>query len=149
MLPAGNKRQRAGRGYTLIELLVVILIFATVAVLLPSVFPAVWSGRGLHHSAGKLTSAMRVARTRAIASQRTTGIVFTPATNHYWLTPGESRGQLESTIAVRSHLNGARPFHIQFYPDGSASGDRVVLVRQNSRVYIDVNPLTGRVSIND
>jgi general secretion pathway protein H len=122
-------------GFTLIEMVVVIVILAMIAGLVLVRHPWHSTGLDIEATTRALTSALRFARSRAIAQDRDVSVVITE--NAFvvdggapWvLPPGEV-------------LSAAQ---IVFMPDGGSSGATIVLAAGGRRIAVSVNWLTGRV----
>jgi general secretion pathway protein H len=122
-------------GFTLIEMIVVIVIMALVASLVLVRQP--WHSAGFNTEATvrALSSALRLARSRAIAQDREVTVVtradgFAVDGGAPWLLPpGEA-------------LSAAQ---IVFMPDGGSTGTTVLLAAGPRRIAVSVNWLTGRV----
>ncbi len=54
-----------------------------------------------------------------------------------------------SLVTARSQQLDATSGIIRFFPDGSSTGGRVSLARGSRRYHVDVNWLTGHVTIRD
>jgi general secretion pathway protein H len=133
----GGRRDQAG--FTLIEMIVVIVIMALIAGLVIVRRP--WHSVGLDTDASvrALTSALRVARSRAIAQDREVSVV---------------------TGAIGFSVDGAAPWvlpsgealsagQVIFTPDGGSSGGVIVLAAGPRRIAVSVNWLTGRVGTQE
>ncbi len=84
-----------------------------------------------------LVNSLRAARSRAIAQDRVVAVVTVPGGfsvdgNPLWLLPPR-----QTLTAVR----------IAFLPDGGSTGGSLVLTAEQRRVAIEVNWMTGRVSV--
>jgi general secretion pathway protein H len=134
MVRAPNE-QPGQAGFTLIEMIVVIVIMALITGLVVVRQP--WHSVGLDTEASvrALTSALRVARSRAIAQDRDVVVVtgadgFAVDGGTPWgLPPGEA---LSASQVI-------------FTPDGGSSGTTIVLAAGPRRIGVSVNWLTGRV----
>jgi general secretion pathway protein H len=131
---SGAERMRQA-GFTLIEMIVVIVIVGLVAGLVLVRQP--WHSNGLNTEATlrTLTSALRVARSRAIAQDREVAVV----------TRGGGfvlDGGAPSVLPSGEALSAAE---VIFMPDGGCSGATIVLASGSRRIAISVNWLTGRV----
>ena len=132
-------RSRAGQtrqaGFTLLELIVVIVILGLVAALVFVRQP--WHSQALNTEATvrTLTSALRLARSRAIAQDREVAVVTRG--NGFVLDGGTA-----TLLPAGDALTGAE---VIFMPDGGASGATLILASGSRRIAISVNWLTGRV----
>ena len=129
---AGPTRQT---GFTLLELIVVIVIIGLVATLVFVRQP--WHSEALNTEATvrTLTSALRLARSRAIAQDREVAVVTRG--NGFVLDGGAV-----TLLPAGDALTAAA---VIFMPDGGASGATLMLASGPRRIVISVNWLTGRV----
>lgn len=140
-------------GFTLVEMLVVLavvgLALGVVALRGPQRSPAL----DLRAAAGTVAETLRLARSRAVAGNRTVGVAFDVAGPSLRLDGAPPRGLPTGiSMAVTATLGntaGGRLAAIQFAPDGSSSGGRVVLQGGGRRTQVGVEWLTGRVSVAD
>lgn len=104
----------------------------------------------LRGTAGAVSDLLRLARSQAIAGNRSVGVVFDPAGHTMGLEGGPPRflsGAVSVAVtATADNLAGSRAA-IRFAPDGSASGGRVVLAEGGRQVQVGVDWLTGRVTV--
>ena len=133
---APNNRQR---GFTLIEVIVVLVILGLVAGLVLVRGPQRSGAADLRQASSLVAGALRVARSRAIASNRPVPVRFDPARATLQMS-NEAVRPLPSGIA----MTAAAPV-ILFRPDGSSTGGVVELVGRARTARIAVNWLTGRV----
>lgn len=147
----GGHVRAATTGFTLIELLAVLFILALVAAL---VVPSL-GGREtveLKSAARTLAAGLRHTRNRALDDNRAAVLSLDVAKREFWL-PGERRvhklpGRVDIVLfTARSEREGAERGAIRFFPDGSSTGGRITLSTDKQRYLVDVDWLTGRVSI--
>ena len=144
---------RGEKGFTLIELVVVLAI---AALLLAIVLPFGFNRRGhdeLASGAREIAGALRLARSRAILTNRPASFLV-DVENGFYRPPGAGAAHAVPTgshislsTAQQEQLNAATGA-IRFFPDGSATGDGVGLSRGAERYDILVDWLTGGVSIH-
>lgn len=126
------------RGFTLIELLVVLAILGALLAMLPTGLGAALPGLRFHAAARELALALRAARVQAVVGGSARSVALDGA--------GLPSG---TTLALDRRAGSDAPPVVRFYPDGSSSGAVIRLV-QGSRAYrIEVDWLTGRVSLDD
>ena len=96
-----------------------------------------WHSNGLNTEAAvrTLTSALRVARSRAIAQDREVAVV---TRGGGFVVDGGAPSRLPSGEALSTA-------EVIFMPDGGSSGATIVLAAGSRRIAISVNWLTGRV----
>jgi len=143
---------RTGTGFTLIELLVVMLIAGLALAVVPPMLTAGLPGLQVRTAALQLASGLRTARGQSIAQGREAVLMLDLQRNTYSvgsrvaaLAPG-----LELVLdTARSEASGVAEGGIRFFPDGSSSGGRIT-VRGGARGYrLDVDWLTGKVTLNE
>ena len=139
------------RGFTLLELIVVLVLVALVVALGAGVMSRQMPGQRLQQSARELASQLRFTRAQAIATGESQ--LFTlDTTNREW-TAGEKRsGKLARDIAIvatgaRNEQQREGVAAVRFFPEGAATGGRIVLSHGNAAWQIDVQWLTGEVSL--
>ncbi len=138
-------------GFTLIELLAVLFILAlTAAVVVPSL-----GGGGaveLESAARSLAAGLRHTRNRALNDSRSATLALDVANREFQL-PGERRvRKLPERVHIvlftaRSEQQSEQRGAIRFFPDGSSTGGRITLSTDRLRYLVDVDWLTGRVSV--
>jgi len=156
---AGNKvdiqtpGQHHGSGFTLFELLVVLVVVSlSLAIALPGIGRGLSSG-DIEGTARQMLSSMRLARSQAIR-QRQPVDFYVDVDRRFYKTgsAGDSRnlpGHSKITLyTARSQMQDDGSGYIRFFPDGSATGGRVTLSMDRSSQLIDVNWLTGGISVN-
>ena len=105
----------------------------------------------LRAATGELAQALRLARARAIATDRTVVVALDPAGNAFRIGSGPAqslpRGVAVEATAVQGPVPGVAAF--RFAPDGSSSGGRITLMAGGQRAMVGVDWLTGRVSVGE
>ena len=151
MSSAGSKARLAG--YTLVELLVVLLIMSGLLALVPPLFDRGLSTTELRSVAREMMAAMRHARSAAVS--RREPVAFTLDLEQHLFRVDERRPvalpealELE-LVTGESELRGQGAGAITFYSDGSASGGKLTLVAEARRMRLDVDWLSGRVTLHE
>jgi general secretion pathway protein H len=128
-------RSSGQAGFTLIEMIVVLIIAGLVAGLVMVKQP--WHSAGLEADVTlrAVTNGLLLARSRAIAQDRTVAVVTGPA------------GLSIDGGPVRRLPSGQMlsPSRIVFLPDGGSTGGAIFLAAGGRRIRTDINWLTGRV----
>lgn len=147
-------RHTAERGFTLVEVLVVLAVIAMAAVV---AWPRAHGARqrlALEAAAIDLASEMKSARATAIRTNSEQTLAIDTAARHYirdgWTAARLLPGQFDVALdTIRSEQTGPAAGRIRFYPDGSATGGRVILGSGSRRVIVAIDWLTGgaRVSL--
>lgn len=147
---ASSRTRQAG--FTLLELLVVLVIVALSYAIVPRLFHKGVSNAELKSAARQMATGLRKMRSEAINTQKEKTFTLDRKT-HVFRLAGESKNHplpseadlTVTTIAseVQSKDSGA----IRFFPDGSASGGHVAIKYQDMQYVVNVDWLTGRVSV--
>ncbi len=145
---------RSQGGFTLIELLVVLLIMGALITLAPAAFHRIMPGLEMKTAAREVAGVLREARGQAIRDNRETAVLIDTEQKLYRLGPA-ARGhalsaalQVTLVTAASEQLDDTRG-RIRFFPDGTSTGGRVTLARDDRKFDITVDWLTGLVAISD
>ena len=144
----GNDSQR---GYSLLELLAVLVLMATVAA---TVMPR-FIGTGTtdtQAAARTLAAGLRRARSQAIQHSHTASLTLDVQRREFELsfedrTRKLPRGVRLKLFTARSAVETAERGAIRFFPDGGSTGGRITVAGPNKEILVDVDWLTGRVSV--
>src|SRR5712691_9810397 len=140
-------------GFTLIEVIVTLAILGFALVLVAG-YKAPWSsGLGLKGTAAELASGLRLARSEAIASNRSIALGVDLIGHRYRVGTGAER-RLPANLSIElltiaGERQAAGIGDIRFNPDGSSTGGRIALAEGQHRMAVGVDWLTGRVSVAD
>ena len=139
------------RGFTLIELLVVVTLIATALALAATVFSAGLPGQQLRGAAHELAGQLRYTRAQALVTGEPQVFQLDTRTRE-WQAPNRHRGHLPEQIVVvatvaKTEQPSSQVAAIRFFPEGAATGGRFVLKRDTAAWQIDVDWLTGEVSL--
>ena len=142
------------QGFTLIEIvLVMVLAVAIYAVLL--VIPSRGGSVGdLKASARVLASGLRQAQSTAMATKRDAVLTLDVEAREFAMPGDTSPRKLPEGIDLKlytaqSEVTSDRKGAIRFYPDGSSTGGRITLSTGERKYLVNVDWLTGRVSIDE
>ncbi|GAB2669651.1 GspH/FimT family protein [Arenimonas aestuarii] len=140
------------RGMSLLELLMVLVLVATLAGIGATVIGRQLPGRELHDAARTVAGELRFARARAIATGRPQVFVIDVNTRS-WQGADERKGTLpEGLDVVATTAREERPARdqaaVRFFPEGAATGGRIVIKRGGAAWRVDVAWLTGEVTLS-
>ncbi len=144
---------RSNAGFTLIELIVVLAIVALGYSAVAVNFSSGNDAMALKAAARDLTSGLRYVRSQAMLSHETATLDFNLSNNSYSLTGQKKIYMLPENIDVT--INTAKEeLHdgvakLRFFPDGSSIGGRVTLEKKSHVQEININWLTGHVSLTE
>ena len=142
------------RGFTLLEVIVVLVLAGIMYALLLAVPMRGASGADLKSAARTLASGLRQAQTTAMSTRRD-AVLTVDVEAREFLMPGEEQprklpdGLDLKLYTAQSEVSNARKGAIRFYPDGSSTGGRITVSAGERKYLVDVDWLTGRVSIGD
>lgn len=140
------------RGFTLLELLVVLVIAVLLLTLVPPLFQGAGSTSELKAAARQLAAGLRSARNEAVMQQREASLILDLEQHRFKVTGIPQQIALPEDIGIeiftaQSELLNQASAGIRFFPDGSSTGGRVTLTTGERAFAVDVDWLTGRVSI--
>lgn len=139
------------RGFTLIELVVVVALIATAMALAATIFSAGLPGQQLRGATLELAAQLRYTRAQALVTGLPQSFLLDTRTRE-WRAPNHHHGRLPAKIDVdatvaKSEQPSAQVAAIRFFPEGAATGGRIVLSRGSAAWRIDVDWLTGEVGV--
>lgn len=142
------------RGFTILELLVVLVIGAIAySVILGVPFRGA-SIADLKAASRTLASGLRQAQSTAMVTRRDATLTLDLDAREFEVsgTPGTRSlpKDLELKLfTAQTEVASERKGSIRFYPDGSSTGGRITVAAGERKYLVDVDWLTGRVSIGD
>jgi general secretion pathway protein H len=142
------KRQH---GYTLIELLAVLVLVAAIVALGAATITRKLPGQRLQQSAKELVAQLRYTRAQAIATGQPQ-VFMIDANSREWRAGEKRSGTLSKDIAIvatgaRNEQQRPGVAAVRFFPEGAATGGRIVLRNERAAWQVDVQWLTGEVSL--
>jgi general secretion pathway protein H len=158
MALARPAHRRAGRGnrqagFTLLELIAVLVIGALMYSLVLGIPFRGASVYDLKMAARTLASGLRQAQSTAMVTRRDAVLTVDMEARQYILagegTPRALPDGIEMKLfTAQSEIASDTRGGIRFYPDGSSTGGRITVKAGERQFLVDVDWLTGRVSIN-
>ncbi len=139
-------------GFTLIEVIVVLVVLGLVGGLVLSRGPAHSVALDMRLASVSVAQALRLARTRAIASNQGVSVVFDTQAGTLQVGAAPPRSLppgLEMAVTATADQSRGPRAAIRFLPDGSSTGGRVNLAGNGRSVQVGVDWLTGRVIAAD
>ncbi|MBK6982635.1 MAG: prepilin-type N-terminal cleavage/methylation domain-containing protein [Betaproteobacteria bacterium] len=147
-------RPRAERGFTLLELLLVLVIVAAGYAMVVRLNAGGVSGAELKSAARAVAAGLRDARGTAIATQESAALTLDLENRSMEVSGGRRARTLPQRLDLKlytaqSEIVDDKHGAIRFYPDGSSTGGRVTLASGERKFLVDVDWLTGRVTIKE
>lgn len=147
-------RRRPETGFTLLELLLVLVIAASGYALVVRFTSGGVSGAELKSAARAVAAGLRDARGTAIATQESTALTLDLEKRSMEVGGGRRPRSLPQRLELKlytaqSEIVDEKHGAIRFFPDGSSTGGRVTLAAGERTLLVDVDWLTGRVSIKE
>ena len=144
---------RYSTGFSLIELLVVLAIAALILTVTPPLLSSAMPGLQLKSSARQVAAGLRYARDRAVVERTETRLMLDLESGIITVTDRGGSISIPEDLNIAlvtavSELDSDKQGHIRFYPDGTSTGGRITLSYKGNGYAVDVDWLTGRVSIN-
>ena len=144
----------SSRGFTLIELLVVLAVLTLVIAVAAPFFANALPGIELKGAARDVAAGLRSARGQAVRNNREAAFTLDVAARRFAVSGRDQVRELPdeldiSFVTARSERLDETTGVIRFFPDGSSTGGRVSLARGARKYHVDVDWLTGRISIRD
>lgn len=140
------------RGFSLLEVIVVITIIGLAYVLLPKMVFSGVSGAELRANARAVATGLRIARDAAINTKREAVMSLDMENRQFTLPNNTKLHKLHEQLDVKLYtaqadLISEKVGTIRFFPDGSSNGGRVTVGTGERGFEIDVDWLTGHVTI--
>lgn len=145
-------RSQTTAGFTLLELLLVLLILGVAYGLAAPMLTDGSMGLELKAAARQVAAGLRATRSMAI-NRRTESVLTIDVENRTFQVDDDPKlhgfhKKLEvSLFTARSELQKETTGSIRFFPDGSSTGGRITMSAGQEKLSVDVDWLTGRVTI--
>lgn len=151
---AGSSDHRRAAGLSLLELLITLALMALVVAIAVPMLGSGVSTTQLRAAARELAAGLRLARSEAVAGRADTLLSIDLARRSFRVASHREDHALPSGVELKlftaqRDLVSATAGAIRFFPDGGSTGGRVTVASGERKFDIDVDWLTGRVSISD
>jgi len=146
--------RRRAPGFTLLEVVLVLVIGAIAYVAVLTLPARGASAADLKAAARTLAASLRHAQTMAMATRRDSALTIDVESREFTVAGDSTVRQLPQALELKlytaqSEVTSERRGAIRFYPDGSSTGGRITVASGPRKYLVDVDWLTGRVSIAD
>lgn len=151
---AGCQNFKTASGFTLLEIMVVMVIAGLMIALVPPLFSSAVSGTKLKGSARDLAIVLRETRSKAIIHNSEQLVHLDLKEPRYRVGKGKIQALPENVDMAVEVVTGARieetaKHVLRFFPDGSSSGELITLSGGNRAYYLQLNWLTGSITITE
>lgn len=141
---------RHAQGFTLIELIVVLAIMVGLAAAFPLARDRFDPARAVSVYASRTLNDLRALRAQAMRRQHRSSLIIDADGHGYRLVPDGTSHALPQALTLR--ITSADALSVQadavtFFPDGSSSGESLVMTRAAFSVRLRVSPFTGRATL--
>jgi general secretion pathway protein H len=139
-------------GFTMMELLVVLGIMALIAAFAMPMIGNGPSSAALRGGARELAAGLRFARSEAVTKRQQTFVAIDLTGRRFKVTGDAREHQLPreadlKLFTAEADIVDDTTGSIRFYPDGGSNGGRITIAAGERKYEIDVDWLTGRVTI--
>ena len=147
-------RIRRHAGFTLLEVIVALVIAAIAYSLIIGAVSRGASSGDLKFTARTLASGLRQAQSTAMATRRDALLTLDLEAKEYVVAGGSEVHRLPEKVDIQlytaqTEVVSEKRGSIRFYPDGSSTGGRITVYSGERKYLVDVDWLTGRVTIED
>jgi general secretion pathway protein H len=145
-------RRTRSAGFTLLELIMVLVIAGVSMAILIGFSGKGSSSADLKASARSIAAGLRIVQSTAMASRRDALLTLDLDTREFTFTGDTKTHRIPEGIEMnvftaQSEVAGERKASIRFYPDGSSTGGRITVATAARKYMVDVEWLTGRVTV--
>jgi general secretion pathway protein H len=139
-------------GVTLLELLIVLMLMALIAGIAIPMFGGGVSSTDLKSATRDVATGLRFARDQAIAQRAESLLELNLQGRTFRVPPDPRTHRLPERLELKLYtaqrdLVDEKIGAIRFFPDGGSNGGRITLAAGERKYDVDVDWLTGRVSI--
>jgi general secretion pathway protein H len=142
------------RGFSLIEVMLVLVIIALSYTLLPRLAFTGVTGAELRSNVRAVAAGLRLTRDAAINKRRESSMKLDLENREFTVAEDAQIHKLNEKLDVKLYTSQAdlitdKVGAIRFYPDGSSNGGRITVGSGGRNFDVDVDWLTGHVTISE
>lgn len=142
------------QGFTLLEILVVMALMGLMYALVPPIISTSGSTTELRAEARQLAAGLRKARSYAMASHQESTLTVDVEQHRFQVTGDVKeyalpKSSVLSVYTAQSEAVEDKIAAIRFFPDGSSTGGAIGVANGGTKFRVDVDWLTGNVTILD
>ena len=139
-------------GFTILELLLVLVILAVVSTIAYPLIHQSHRDMTLRSTAHQLANHLRLARGAAIKSNKDYTMTIDVAQRRYWVNGLTRPRRISQAIAVDfitllKERSSSKRAGLRFYPDGSATGGKIILTMGRNQAIVELDWLTGNTRV--
>jgi general secretion pathway protein H len=143
---------RIDRGFSLLEIIVVVGLIAVLMTFAAYTLNKQRPGQQLQSSAQELAAELRFTKSHAMVTGEAQSFRINAKTRE-WNGPKNHSGVLPNSLEIiattaRREQPEEGVAAIKFFPDGAATGGRIVLQHKTTKWQVDVKWLTGEVTVS-
>jgi general secretion pathway protein H len=148
------RTRNPSQGFTLLEVLIVVMIIGLSYVLIPKMFFSGVSGADLRANARLVAGGLKLTRDEAINKRKPAFFSLDLANRQFTITQSPEPQKLHPEVELKlftaqDDVVNENVGVIRFFPDGSSNGGRVTVGSKGRAFLIDIDWLTGRVTIDE
>jgi general secretion pathway protein H len=145
---------RTHTGFTLLELMVVLTLMSLVYALAVPLISAALPGTEHKAAARQLAAGLRVARSHAVTHKQEATLTLDVEQRRFAISGDKRNHPLPAQLNLSLYTAQSELLHdkvgaIRFYPDGSSSGGRITVALGEKKYQVNVDWLTGQVTVLD
>ncbi|MBI3714514.1 MAG: GspH/FimT family pseudopilin [Betaproteobacteria bacterium] len=148
------KRRSFSSGFTLIEVVLVLTLVALAYTMVPRLFGSGVSGAELRANARAIATGLRLTRDHAIQNKHESNLTIDMEGRTFLIGDEAQVRKLNEQVELQLFTSQAdlisdKVGNIRFFADGTSNGGRITVGSGERKFSIDVDWLTGRVSITE
>lgn len=145
---------KAQQGFTLLELIIVLVVSVLGFAAVGSNISSGNQSTRLQAAARDIASALRYAHGQALVTRQPVSVAVNLDENSYLISNRDKVYQIDekieiSVVVAEEEMNEGKEASIRFFADGSSTGGRITLEWGKQLRRVDVNWITGAVTISD